>query len=140
MSRVERVGVVHPEGGRVMTKQSMALESDINQIVARHVAHGVPFPAGLNPTYGDFSDHDGYHAALSDVMRAQHEFSRLPAAVREHCQNDPGEFLRMVYDPSRRGELEKLGLVEAAAPAAAPPADSSGAPEVVPPVVAPVVP
>lgn len=130
----DRVRVVHPEGGRLLVKQSMAMESDINQIVARHVAHGVPFLPGDRATYGDFSNFDGYHAALNDVMRAQDEFAKLPAAIREHCRNDPGEFLQMVYDPARRAELEKLGLVEAAAPQAAPPADPSAAPAIAPAV------
>lgn len=134
---VDRVRVVHPEGGPLMTKQAQALETDINQIVARHVAHGAPFFEDGRATYGDFFGVGDYHSALDRLKLAQDEFSRLPAAVRDHCKNDPGEFLAMVYDPARRVELEKLGLVEAAVPAAAPvgelpaagaPAPAPGAP------------
>lgn len=122
MSRIERVGAVHPEGGRVMTKQSMAAESDVNQIVSRHVAHGLPFLPDGRARYGDFSSYGSYHDSLDAVRAAEDEFLKLPAAVREHCQNDVGRFLELVFDPSRRAELEKLGLVEGAAPEAAPPA------------------
>lgn len=116
---MERVRVVAEVGGVSMTKQSMASDTDINQIVARHVAHDAPFFVDGRATYGDFTGVLDYHGALTAVMRAQDEFMALPAAVREHCKNDPGEFLSMVYDPGRRPELEKLGLVEAAVPAAA---------------------
>lgn len=117
---VERVRVIAEVGGPSLTKQSMAAETDINQIVARHIAHDAPFFADGRATYGDFFGFGDYHASLDAVMQAQEEFAKLPAAVREHSENDPGKFLAMVYDPSRRDELVKLGLLPAAVPAAAP--------------------
>lgn len=113
---IERVRVVHPEGGRMMTKQSMAAQTDVNQIVARHVAHGVPFPDGGGAGYGDFSSALDYHSALNSIREAQDTFLRLPAAVREYCENDPGKFLDLVVDPARRDELVKLGLIPAMMP------------------------
>lgn len=118
--RAPRVKVLAPGGGRKMTKQSMAAETDINQIVARHVAHGTPFFPDGRASYGDFTGIGDYHGCLNAVTRAQDDFMRLPAAVRDHCKNDPGEFLSLVFDVDRREELVKLGLVEAAIPAAAP--------------------
>lgn len=115
-----RVRVVHPEGGALMTKQSMAAETDINQIVARHVAHGAPFFEDGRATYGDFTGVDSYHEALNSLNRAQDDFAKLPASIRDHVGNDPGEFLEMVFNPARRQELVDLGLVEAAVPVAAP--------------------
>lgn len=117
---VDRIRVVADVGGPSLTKQSMAAETDINSIVARHIAHDAPFFVDGRATYGDFSGFDDYHGSLNAVMRAQEEFMKLPAAVREHCDNDPGEFLQMVYDPARRDELVALGLSPAAVPAAAP--------------------
>lgn len=117
---VDRVRVVPDLGTESLTKQSMAQESDINQIVARHIAHGTPLFVDGRATYGDFSGFLDYHGSLNAVMRAQDEFNSLPAAVREHCQNDPGKFLELVYDPSRREELVALGLVDLAVPAGAP--------------------
>lgn len=130
-NRVPRVSVPAPSGGRVLVKQSHALASDVNAIVARHVAHGIAFPVNERASYGDFTGVGEFHGALNAVREAQAEFDRLPAAIREHCRNDPGEFLSMVYDPDRQAELVELGLVEAAIPAAAVPAV---------PEVAPVVP
>lgn len=106
-------GHVYSETGvQSKTKQSDALTSDVNSIVARHIAHRIPFPDGMSRAmYGDFSDIGDFHSAVSRVRRMEDTFSRLPAHVRKHCHNDPGEFLAMVYDESRVDELVKLGLV-----------------------------
>lgn len=105
-----------------MVKQSLANESDINTIMSRWVAHG-QLPRGNQqpPTYGDFSSGLDFLESLNAVHRAQDEFNKLPAHIREHCRNDPGEFLEMVYDPERRDELIELGLVEDAIPDGAKP-------------------
>lgn len=110
----ERKRVTHPEGGRVLTKQSMAAETDVNAIMARHVAHGtgVLHVNHAAATYGDFSSGLDYASALNQIMGAQRDFERLPAEVRAHVENDPGKFLAMVFDPERRDELEGLGLVD----------------------------
>lgn len=107
----------------MMTKQADAAKTDINQIMARWIAHGIP-PTGAaaHAQYGEFDNVDDYHHALNNLKEADASFGRLPAAIRKHVNNDPGEFLQMVMDPDRRGELEALGLVEAMAPEDAPPA------------------
>lgn len=137
----DRVPVIDPGGGDKLVKESMALASDVNQIVARHIAHSVPFTMDERATYGDFSNVGDFHSALNRVMLAQDEFARLPASVREYCQNDPGRFLDLVYDPARVPELVELGLVPAAVPVAAevPAVVDPGAPAAPPPApVAPV--
>lgn len=102
----------HAEGGPLMTKQSDALESDVNQIVKRHIAYGVPLPVGGRPpTYGDFTSGLDFHTAMNRVTEAEQAFDALPAHVRAHCRNDPGELLDLVYDPARADELTKLGLL-----------------------------
>lgn len=118
----ERIRVTAPSGGDSRTKQADALASDINNIMDRFVTHGQIPETGANPTYGDFSQIGDLHSAMNRVQAAQDDFDALPSSVRRATNNDPGEFLDMVYDPDRRGELEKLGLVENLAPAAAPPA------------------
>lgn len=110
--------VTHPEGGRVRTKQGDALDTDINKIINRFVAHlHAPDPNAPLPTYGDFSNIGDYHTALNKVTEAQTNFNALPSAVRDHVDNDPGEFLKLVFDPDRIGELEELGLVPEQTPA-----------------------
>lgn len=118
-----------------MTKQADTLESDVNTVMSRFIAHGELPNTGVTPQYGDFTNNEGYHAALNLVLAAQNDFDALPASVRKHVNNDPGEFLTMVHDPDRRGELEELGLVDAKAPPTAPPKTEPTPPEepVVPP-------
>lgn len=124
-------GRVYSESGvKSRTKQSDALSSDVNSIVARHVAHKVPLPEGQRFTYGDFSDIESYHDCANRVKLAEREFMQLPASLRKHVHNDVGELLELVYDPSRRQELEAMGLVPGHVPAAAEPSE---------PVVEPVV-
>ncbi len=107
-------------GGELITKQSDALKSDINQIMARYITHGVVPLVGATPTYGDFSNVDDYHTALNKVKAAQDSFMELPAAVRGHVDNDPGKFLDMVFDADRSQELVDLGLIPERIPEAAP--------------------
>lgn len=114
---VDRVRVVHPEGGEKMVKDSLAADTDINNIIARHVAHGIPLPLnGKQAVYGDFSDSLDFHEALNRVRAAEAEFGMLPAHVRAYCQNDPGMFLDLVLDPERKDELIKLGMLESQVP------------------------
>jgi len=120
--------VTHAGGGRMMTKQAEAAETDINAIIRRHRQMGVPFPQGGDANYGDFSNALDFHSALNRVREAEQTFALLPPDVREFCQNDPGRFLDLVMDPDRRDELVALGLVEGAMPAAAKPAAAPPAP------------
>lgn len=129
--------VYHPEGGPLMTKQSMAAETDINNIMARWITNGIPpiAPGGTPPTYGDFSNTPDFQTALNAVREAELQFMALPAHIRAHCRNDPGEFLGMVFDPSRQAELVKLGLLKEQIPTAAPkpPVVEDAAPVPLPP-------
>lgn len=112
--------VFQPEGGKQMTKQSDALESDVNHIMARWISHGVVRQTDRKATYGDFSRGVDYLAALVTLRKADEEFSDLPSAVRDHVHNNPAEFIDLVYKPERRKELEDLGMVPEAVPEAAP--------------------
>lgn len=111
----DQVGA-HPTGGPLMTKQSMAAETDINAIVSRHIAFEAPFFEDGSARYGDFTSSLSYHEAMNRVLEAQQQFDMLPAQIRDHCENDPGKFLELVMDPARRDELVKLGLVAEAIP------------------------
>lgn len=115
-------GHVYSEAGvKSRTKQSDALNTDVNSIVARHIAHRIPLPdGGAHYKYGDFSTGASYHDLASRLREIEGSFEKLPAHIRKHCHNDPGQFLDIVYDPQRRGELEELGLVSAQAPQDAP--------------------
>lgn len=111
---------VHPDSDPVsMTKQAHAAETDINRIVSRYTETGVWPRNPRAPMYGDFSDFGSYHEMANRVHQAQEDFLMLPVAVRRACDNDPGKFLEMVFDPERVKELEELGLLKRHLPEAA---------------------
>lgn len=112
----ERKRVLHPSGGRQMTKQSDTARTDINSIMAKWINTGLAPQTDARPQYGDFSNSVDFHAAVNQVMAAEKDFAELPARVRQHVENDPVKFLEMVMDPNRRSELEELGLVERQTP------------------------
>ncbi len=125
-----RKRVYHPSGGPVMTKQSMRDETDVNLIMDRWLKQGAAV-AHLNrgqAMWGDFSSGVDYQGALNAISEAQRDFAALPAEVRSHVDNDPGKFLELVFDPDRREELERLGLVAVQVPRE----DAGGAREAAP--------
>lgn len=116
---IPRRRVTHRGGGKQMTVQADALETDINAIVKRWVTQGTPAPgANQNPAYGDFASAPDYQQALNQVMAAQADFEALPAHVRKHVENDPAKFLDLVFDAERKDELLELGLLEELLPPA----------------------
>lgn len=114
MSETRRV--THPHSDEIRTQQSQKGVANINSIIARW-RDGVPLPeAHRDPQYGDFSNTEGYHAALDSVKAAEVEFMRLPSAVRADVDNDVGQFLTKCADPDGLKELIELGLEGAQAP------------------------
>lgn len=113
---IRRKGVVAAEGGEMKTKQAAAEEADVNAIMAKWLVHRGPLPGtGRQPMYGDFTGMTDYHQAVERIRSVSDEFSRLPAAVRDRCRNDPGEFLAICFSPERTEEFEQLkalGLAE----------------------------
>lgn len=130
----ERVRVLHPAGGRQMTKLAEQESSDINVIMRRWKTTGMIPVKGETPVYGDFGSGIDYHVAMNRVRQAAEDFAALPADVRSHVQNDPGAFLDMVFDPERIDELVELGLVTERIPVKpdTPPEPPEPAPEPVP--------
>lgn len=123
--RRERVRVLADTVGPSRTKQSFKGESDANAIMRKYLSTGIP-PTYVNraqAVFGDFSSGEDYTALMNKVVQADAAFAALPSRVRDYCANSPARFLDLIFDPSRRPELVKLGLVTEAAPAPeAPPA------------------
>lgn len=120
MERVKRGRVFHPSGGKQMTKESLTEGTDVNKIMERWHQHGAAV-AHLNrgqAMWGDFSSGVDYQGALNSIHEAQRDFAALPSDVRAHVDNDPGKFLELVFDPERREELERLGLLDIQQPVA----------------------
>lgn len=100
-------------GGNLLTKQSMAAECDINNIMANYQNTGLlPDMIKTNPVYGDFSDPQSYQEAMNIVLFAEEQFLSLSAHVRERFGNDPQKFLEFTSDPKNQDEMEKLGLTQ----------------------------
>lgn len=123
----ERVRVSTPGGGRPRTVQAPREETDVNVIVRKFAATGVPprVPAG-SPWYGDFSNVDDYLSARLAVITAEEAFARLPSKVRSAVGNDPAELIRVVTDPERRAEAIELGLIEEPEPEPEPDPEPAG--------------
>lgn len=123
--------VQHPVGGRILTKQSDAKASDINAIVHRHVAHGIPLPGpDTRPgAFGDFTNAMDYHSSLNRLIAIDQAFHNLPADIRRACNNDPANYVDLVLNPDRLEEAVELGLRSQPEPEPPPaPAPPTGAP------------
>lgn len=107
----ERQRVVHKNEGESRTKESLAPETDIKNIMRKYHETGTQFLNTAQPTYGDFSSATDYFDALNRVMAAQEAFMQLPSEVRTYVENDPGKLLELIFDENRREELDKLGLL-----------------------------
>ncbi len=121
--RVERLRVFHPSGGPVLVKRAEQDSTDVNLIMDSWVHTGAAVAGHMNPgkgRYGDFSSGVEYHSALSAVREAEGMFLTLPPKVRNHVDNDPGKLLDLFFDPERREECERLGLVDPKDPGVAP--------------------
>lgn len=108
----DRIRVVHPEGGRVLVKQAMGQDADINVIMRKWHVNGVLNFSGRQPRYGDFSSGADFHESMNRVLDAEASFMRLSPEVRRYCNGDPAEYLDLCLNPDRRAEREKLGLQE----------------------------
>lgn len=67
--------------------------ADINQIVQR----GIP-PVVDPGVSADLVGHGDYLAQCDTVARIQQGFARLPAKLRDHCNNDPAAYLALLHD------------------------------------------
>lgn len=110
-NKPKRKRVQHKGGGISRTRQADTNKTDINAIVGRYVAHGVVPQAPGTARYGDFSSGMDFKTAMDKVTAAQSEFNALPSQIRAHVNHDPGAFLDMVLDASRKDELIELGLL-----------------------------
>lgn len=103
------------ETNQSMTKQSFLEESDVNNIVKKYASN--PDQLYLDQLraeglYGDFSSAPSYQDALNLVIKAEEQFSALPASIRDRFKNDPTKLLEFVSDEKNYDEAQKLGLLK----------------------------
>lgn len=93
-----------------MTQQSMAEESDINNIVKRFGLTGV-LPQNVRvPSYGDFTEVNDYTSAMQAIKSAESSFNAMPSEVRARFENSPQKFLQFCADRRNLDEMREMGL------------------------------
>lgn len=101
-------------GDQLMTKQSHKDECDIYRILNQYQRTGIiTHVQSARPRYDDLPDPLDYQSSLHILMEAENAFSNLPAKVRAHFQNDPGEFLAAFQDPAQHDQLREFGFLKA---------------------------
>lgn len=107
-----RIRVQTPVGERTRTKQAPKEETDINVIMSRYTETGqAPIPNAAQGVYGDFSGVEDYQTSLNRVYAAQAAYDELPARVRDHTRNDPGDLVDLALNPERADEAQELGIL-----------------------------
>jgi len=99
-------------GEFTFTKQSSKDECDINNILAQYKRTGMI--AHINAAaaqYIDLPSDLDYQASINVVKSAEAAFASLPSKIRDEYSNDPSQFLAALYDPSKRGRMEELGVL-----------------------------
>lgn len=123
------VAVGHGDGGPSRTRQDMADECDVNNIMAKYEHTGV-LPQVGNPYYADFTSVPN---TLQEAMHQMHDateaFMTLPAKVRREFDNDPAKFVDFAMQDDNLDQMIDWGL--------APPRPAPEAPEVAPGASAP---
>jgi len=103
-------GLSCPEPTRA--QQQFKEECDINTIVERFGLTG-ELPRDVRvPVNGDFADAvTDFQSAMNLALEAEKGFMAMPANVRARFNNDPGQLVAFVSDPSNREEARSLGLL-----------------------------
>ena len=100
------------KGEESRTNQSMAPDTDINNIMKRYEKTGLL--DHVNRYQGDYGDFTNvpvdYHDAMNIVRAADEMFMSLPATVRSRFENDPGKFLAFVENPENASAMVEMGL------------------------------
>lgn len=101
--------------GKSLTQQSLANESDINQIMAKALKTGqAPLPMHERvQQFGDFTKIESFHEAQTAVVHAREQFETLSAKIRARFHNNPEELIIFMEDPANAVEGVKIGLYEA---------------------------
>lgn len=96
---------------KCLTVQADIEHTDINRLVQR--ADNTGILANLRNTqlqFGESPDVNEYQDALNLVARAQSQFQKLPAELREKFGNDPGTFVEFVTNPANAQTIQDAGV------------------------------
>lgn len=113
-------------GGPSLTRQEMAAECDINNIMKQYEKHlADPMRSVREPRYYDFTQMpDTLMGAMDVFHRAEEAFMTLPAQVRREFDNDPALFADFASDPENLEQMREWELApRPEPPAKAPPTE-----------------
>lgn len=93
-----------------MTKQSMAKDLDVNNIIKRYNKTGVlPNAHKFEAIYGEFDSFD-LRTAIEKVENAQKVFMEVPSEIRGKFNNDAGAFIDFATNAANLQQMRKWGL------------------------------
>jgi len=116
-------------GTEMITKQSMAAECDINNILKQYSKTGIMEHINTaNAQWLDLPSQIEYQRSLNTMIAAEDAFAQLPAAVRDYYLNDPENLLAALDNPQQADKLREFGILKplpepAPSPAPAPAAN-----------------
>lgn len=111
-NRADRKRVTLDTGEELITKQSHKDECDIHNILGQYKKTGIiTHVQSARPQYTDLPSDMDYQSSLNTLMQAEQAFAELPATVRDHFHNDPGEFLAAFSDEKQEDKLREFGLI-----------------------------
>lgn len=106
-----------------LTKQSLAKDLDVNNIIKKYRDTGVLQQMNeFEGIYGDFNEHD-LRSAIEMVEGANEMFMEVPSEIRARFDNDAGKFIDYATKPSNIDQMREWGLAKPA-----PPIDEQGNP------------
>lgn len=95
------------------TQQNFKDQVDINRIMKKYEKTGdLPQTASAIPQYGDYSNVTDYKTAVDRVNQAYSTFMELPAHIRAHVNNNPGDFIAFVENPDNIEKMHEFGLLD----------------------------
>jgi len=103
--------VQHSLDPESLTEQGHKDQCNINSILKRVARQGMaPIAEGMGK-FGDFSEIGEFHDVQDRILDAHAQFGALPASIRKRFDNDPGQLVDFMADPSNEDEARKLGLL-----------------------------
>jgi phage internal scaffolding protein len=93
-----------------LTKQQYKDDCDINVIMKRAKKGIMPNLTTLKPRFDDVSHIGDYSTIMNTLVKADQEFAKLPAHLRNKFDNDPAKLQKFMYDENNYDEAVKLGI------------------------------
>lgn len=98
--------------GKTKAQQHTKDQCDINVIMKKFKRTGrLPLRETV-PIYDDFSTSQDFHTSMDIIIKAENQFSNLPALARKKFDNDPAKFLEFCNNPKNHKEMVELGLAK----------------------------